>query len=392
MSARIRLLLMAVTAAGLLAACGLVADSFDGPPRTYAVALADLDGDGDLDAVLANDQSERPTTPDTVWWNDGAGAFSDSRQRLDGLGSRHVTTGDFDGDGDEDVLFGVFGSGWLVTNNGAGQLGVRGHLLNTSDILIGPVSVAAGDLDGDEDLDAIVAVCCGTVVYGSSGQRHHPASTQVWLNDGTGRLRFRGQLLGDLGGQAVALGDLDGDGDLDAFLGNAFSTRDAQGTLSRNEPNTIWLNDGTGQFTDSGQRLGRTDTRAVALGDLDGDGDLDGLVGNNGADEVWLNDGLGNFTDSGQTLGDTLTRYAALGDLDGDGDLDAHVDTERGGAVWLNDGSGNFTAGKQGLAHAFDCASALGDVDGDGDLDIVAGCVDRAVLVWLNDGTGRFSR
>jgi hypothetical protein len=77
------------------------------------------------------------------------------------------------------------------------------------------------------------------------------------------------------------------------------SVRNANGTQSVNEPNTIWFNDGTGQFVDSGQRLGRSGTSAIALGDLDGDGDLDAFIGNGGfwsnsnADEVWFNDGLG---------------------------------------------------------------------------------------------------
>lgn len=43
-------------------------------------------------------------------------------------------------------------------------------------------------------------------------------------------------------------------------------------------PNTVWFNDGTGLFSDSGQRLGLTDSRAVAVGDVDGDGFLDAVV------------------------------------------------------------------------------------------------------------------
>ena len=56
-------------------------------------------------------------------------------------------------------------------------------------------------------------------------------------------------------------------------------------------PNTVWVNDGTGTFTDSGLSLGSSCTSAVALGDLDGDGDLDAFVGNSygQSNKVWLN-------------------------------------------------------------------------------------------------------
>ena len=64
----------------------------------------------------------------------------------------------------------------------------------------------------------------------------------------------------------------------------------------------------TFEFTDSGQTLGNSDSLSVALGDLDGDGDLDAMVGNyNQLNHVWTNDGLGTFTDSGQKLGHNIS-------------------------------------------------------------------------------------
>ncbi len=140
-----------------------------------------------------------------------------------------------------------------------------------------------------------------------------------------------GQSLGSLSSYGVALGDLDGDGDLDAFVANSGIYGDQ---------NKVWLNDGTGTFTDSGQSLGNTHSADVALGDLDGDGDLDAFVTNwSDPNKVWLNDGTGDFTDSGQSLGSSDSWGVALGDLDGDGDLDAFVANSYGepNKVWLND-------------------------------------------------------
>ncbi|MCH8095405.1 MAG: VCBS repeat-containing protein, partial [Chloroflexi bacterium] len=80
-------------------------------------------------------------------------------------------------------------------------------------------------------------------------------------------------------------------------------------------------------FTDSGQSLGLSErTYEVDLGDLDGDGDLDALVSNpddldkllRPGNRVWVNNGSGSFTDSGQSLASLDSRAVALGDLDGD--------------------------------------------------------------------------
>ena len=85
----------------------------------------------------------------------------------------------------------------------------------------------------------------------------------------------------------MALGDLDGDGDIDAFVSN-------------DTANTVWLNDGSANFTGTGQTLGSYDSRRSSLGDLDGDGDLDAFCVNWGFNLVWINDGSGGFNDSGQ--------------------------------------------------------------------------------------------
>lgn len=227
-----------------------------------------------------------------------------------------------------------------------------------------------GDLDGDGDLDALAA-------------NWPNAPNIVWLNNGNGSFSA-GQNIGSKDSEGVVLGDLDGDGDLDAVFSNR-----------SNQPNDVWMNDGTGTFTDSGQNLGNSSSLDLAIGDLDGDGDLDVFVVNNGGNKVWLNDGTGTFSDNGQNLGNTLSLYVALGDLDGDGDLDAFVANggNNGNKVWLNDGIGNFSESGQSLGSSNSYGVALGDIDGDGDLDalVANGNPPQPNKVYRNEGTGTFT-
>ncbi|MBC7238370.1 MAG: VCBS repeat-containing protein, partial [Chloroflexi bacterium] len=92
-----------------------------------------------------------------------------------------------------------------------------------------------------------------------------------------------------------------------------------------------------GVFIDSGQFFSPENSQAVALGDLDSDGDLDAFLANIGPDRVWLNDGSGRFEATAQDLGDDYSTSVALGDLDDDGDLDAVVGNAYGqpNRVWL---------------------------------------------------------
>ena len=226
-------------------------------------------------------------------------------------------------------------------------------------------AVAVGDLDGDGDLDAVFA--------------NDADSSRVWTNAFS--TLFIGQDLGATNARDVALGDVDGDGDLDIVLGNDASTG-----------NVVWLNDGSGAFTDSGQSLGVANTEGVALGDVDGDGDLDLLTANQGGtNQLYLNDGAGGFA-AGQPLSDGPTKEVVLGDIDGDGDLDA-VFAQDGQAdeVWRNDGAGGFSDTGQTLDAGRSHAVELADLDGDGDLDLAVAGDNDPDTVWLNDGSGTFT-
>jgi hypothetical protein len=350
---------------------GVFSDSFQRLGTFYSIdgSLGDLDGDGDLDAFVGNSG-----VPNRVWLNDGSGTFSDSGQTLGISRTRALALGDLDGDGDLDAFAGnALQANVIWLNDGSGLFADSGQALGSD----ASVAVALGDVDGDGDLDAFVG----------NGGPYGAYANKVWFNDGAGLFADSGQALGSGATGSVALGDVDGDGDLDAFVGD------------RDAGNRVWLNDGSGTFADSGQALGSSDTRATVLGDVDGDGDLDALVGNFGTTQingVWLNNGSGAFTDSGQSLPGTYTEAVALGDVDGDGDLDALlVNSDEANYVWLNDGTGAFADSGQtlvGNTHNEDIA--LGDVDSDGDLDIFVanGGEVEPNWVWLNNKSNPIAR
>lgn len=246
-------------------------------------------------------------------------------------------------------------------------LGGSGEFVDSGQTWGRSFQVSLGDLDADGDLDAFMAE-----LRTPTGRPN-----MVWMNDGEGSFVDSGQQLGMTNSTDVALGDLDGDSDLDAFVTNWF------------QPDRVWLNDGTGIFFDSGEQLGASGETGVVLADLDGDGDLDALVARLGGSKVWLNKGDGGFHSS-QRLGRAHTRHLTVGDLDGDGDLDAVLANDVGyrNEVWLNTGAGEFSLSDQVLDGGPTWDVALGDVDSDGDMDALFARRGAGNTLWLNEGDG----
>lgn len=293
-----------------------------------------------------------------------SGYFINTGQTLS-LSSVSAVMGDVDGDSDPDIILNTFYGGRVFLNQGNLTFEVIDQQLGT---LGADEAMAAGDFDGDGDLDVV-----GGGMTGETGIIY------VWFNDGVGSF-ISGTIpltATNVGGMAV--GDVDGDSDLDLFMGRSFSSS----TL-------LWLNNGAGVFADSTQAFGGA--RDLAMGDLDGDDDLDVFMTDNEVSTVWLNQGgvqggiLGTYLDSGQAFPVLLGNGMDIGDIDRDGDLDAAV-ADMNGAVqlWVNGGTGVFISSTVPVTTPNNRDVTFSDVDADGDMDLFVARADPN-QVWLNQG------
>ncbi len=246
--------------------------------------FADLDADGDLDAFIGNKNGN------TLYFeNTGtakAPAFTDRGTNpfgLAGVGNyASPTFADLDGDGDLDAFIGEpYGNTRYFENTGtASAPAFTGQ--GTNPFGLADVGYAASptfaDLDGDGDLDAFISEYFGNTRYfENTGTAKAPTFTDRGTNP------FG---LADVGGfVSASFADLDGDGDLDAFIGESYgNTRYFENTGTAKAP----------AFTDRGSNpFGLADVGKYAsptFADLDADGDLDAFIGNaDGNIRVFLN-------------------------------------------------------------------------------------------------------
>ena len=335
-----------------------------GSDASYSLAFGDVNQDGYMDLAVGNDGMQN-----VVYINDGNGSLA-GVTRTFGPGNdstASVAFGDVDGDGDLDVFAGNAGQKNVIyLNDGSGDFSAGTRDFGTGSDWTN--SIALGDVDGDGDLDIAVG-------------NWNSQQNVVYLNDGSGHFDDSASArtfgAGTDSTTSTALGDVDGDGDLDIAVGNSAA-----------QPNAVYLNDGSGNFT-AGTRAfgtGSDESLTIAMGDVDGDGDLDIAVGNSGEQSaVYRNDGNGDFSGSSEFGTPDVIRTVAFGDVDGDGDLDLAVGNATQDKVILNDGNGNFTVERGFSSSSGGTATiAFGDVDGDGDLDAAAANSSGQNIVFFN--------
>ncbi|MCP4288512.1 MAG: VCBS repeat-containing protein [Gammaproteobacteria bacterium] len=323
---------------------------------TWSVAWGDVDGDGNLDLAVGNQNG-----PNRVYLNRGSSLDSTATwSDNDSDSTRSVAWGDVDGDGDLDLAVGNKSASNKIYLNDAGSLQMTADWSsNDNDITL---SVAWGDVNGDGNLDLAV------------GNEFGP--NKIYLNDGESLQTSAAWSSNDNDQTwSIAWGDVNGDGNLDLAAGNA------------DVSNKVYLNQGTTLQTSAGWSDSDNDTSfSVAWGDVDGDGNLDLAVSNNVTSKVYLN--MGNTLELTATWSsvDGGGQSIAWGDVDGDGDLDLAVGntTNPPNKVYLNEGSSLPTTATWSFGNTnWTRSVAWGDMDSDGDLDLAIGKW-GVNLVYLN--------
>jgi len=397
-----------------------------------SVAVADVNGDGNPDLIVA----DRCQTADSgcksntggevgVLLGNGDGTFQTAVIYPTGaFEGRGVAVGDFNGDGKPDIAVASFclsstdcsssspGAVSILLGNGDGTF--KTATVNGSGGA-SAFNVVAADLDGDGKPDlAVVNRCTLSNCTSSIGT----GVVGVLLNKGDGTFQTAVPYNSTgYSGQAVAVGDVNGDGKPD--LVEVDQCRVYGSCKDNSSPVSVFLGVRDGTFQSAQQYLtGGQPAYSVALGDLNGDGKLDIAVANqcvtpttctsttNGGVAVLLNQGDGTFQDAViYTASGTTTSWVDIGDVDGDGHPDVvavnycadPADSScAAGSVDLMLGNGDGTlqvpqtypAGGAGSYMA-----SVADANGDGRLDLVianecAGCNDGSVSVLLNVAFG----
>lgn len=361
--------------------------------------LADIDDDGDLDLFIGdgNGYVLFAEAADTGFMALDTVMIDTAKLKVEYYASPALA--DLDGDGDLDLYVGDKYGNISIFENDSGNFSYQGLLQADGDTIdVGYyANIDFADLDGDGDLDLLA---------GSYNMNTRDWEVDYFKNDGNGNFSFDKKLFYPTGeinnGEyaTVSLADIDNDGDYDLFTGNAnslyiFEYENYKGsfffvdTLRDADGNKI----ATGLISDP------------EFVDLDGDGDLDLYIGRNyGTILQYSNDGNNNFTLVGNLQADSTDIDVGYWsspdfyDIDNDGDLDLFVGANDGYIHFFeNDGTGNFladsllTADGSPIFINMITVPEFADYDDDGDMDLLVGVYPSGIYKYKNDGNGNFS-
>ncbi len=328
-----------------------------------SVAWGDYDNDGDLDILLTGDSDTNPLSK--IYRNNGDNTFTEQTSiSLTGVYSGSAKWGDYDNDGDLDILLtgstSTGGISKIYRNNGDNTFTEQTSIALTG---VSDASIAWGDYDNDGDLDILLT---GSTITGGI--------SKIYRNNGDNTFTEQTSiaLTGVYSGSAK-WGDYDNDGDLDILLTGSTST----GGISK-----IYRNNGDNTFTEQTSiALTGVYSGSAKWGDYDNDGDLDILLtgfSNSGrVSKIYRNNGDNTFTEQTSiALTGVLDASIAWGDYDNDGDLDILLtgSTSTGGIskIYRNNGDNTFTEQTSiALTGVYSGSAKWGDYDNDGDLDIL---------------------
>jgi enediyne biosynthesis protein E4 len=332
------------------------------PGAAQGCVFLDVNNDGWLDIFLINNN-----TINKLWINSGGTAFTDAAA-VWGVSipspGRGVSAGDFDNDGNIDMMVGNFNANLVLYKN-TGSSFINYTSAAGINFPCWGGSINWLDYNNDGKLDAIL---------GNDGVPYH--YNYLFRNDNLlsfTNVAYTAGIVDSTSTLTITSADYDNDGDLDIFCG----------TQTGYGPHTSFLykNNGNGTFTDVTQSSGITVMSyswSADWGDFDNDGDMDLYAGNsNGPNNLYVNNGNGTFTEAAATYGvaDPFSSFSCgWADFDNDGDLDLYVANGQPNAdkLYRNDGS-TFTdvaaaVGTNDTRHS-SCIS-WGDFDNNGFMDV----------------------